>query len=116
MGVIVVSMNISEPPPLRSANARADTGSFWSSASLCSFSAENASQAVISLVSEAGSTGASAPRSASTWPAFMSTSRYCARRDLGRRQRLGDGRDARQGQAHEREESLHGKAGLTRRR
>ena len=41
VGVIVVSMNISEPPPLRSAQARSDTGSFCSSASLCSFSDAN---------------------------------------------------------------------------
>ena len=38
-GVIVVSMNISEPPPLRSAQARAETGSACSSVSFLSRSA-----------------------------------------------------------------------------
>ena len=36
VGVIVVSMNISEPPPLRSSQARSDTGIFWSRASFLS--------------------------------------------------------------------------------
>ena len=36
VGVIVVSMNISEPPPLRSSQARLETGSFCSSASFLS--------------------------------------------------------------------------------
>ena len=39
LGCIVVSMNISEPPPLRSAQARIDTGSSCSSVSFFSRSA-----------------------------------------------------------------------------
>ena len=39
LGVIVVSMNISEPPPLRSAQARIETGIGWSSVSFLSRSA-----------------------------------------------------------------------------
>jgi hypothetical protein len=39
LGVIVVSMNISEPPPLRSAQARCETGRVWSRVSFLSRSA-----------------------------------------------------------------------------
>ena len=39
VGVIVVSMNISEPPSLRSSHARLLTGIFWSSVMRFSFSA-----------------------------------------------------------------------------
>ncbi len=74
-GVIVVSMNISEPPPLRSAHARIDTGSVCSSESFLSRIALNTRYAVISFVSDAGSALASASRSASVCPVVRSISR-----------------------------------------
>jgi hypothetical protein len=73
VGVMVVSMNISEPPPLRSSQARLDTEIFWSRARRFSFTALNTRYAVISLVSDAGSALWSALRSASTWSLVMST-------------------------------------------
>jgi len=40
LGVLRGSMNISEPPPLRSSHARSETGSVWSTLSFLSRSAE----------------------------------------------------------------------------
>ena len=55
MGFMVVSMNISEPPPLRSDQARCDTDTVCSSVSLRALIASNTRYAVISLVRLAGS-------------------------------------------------------------
>jgi len=75
LGVIVVSMNISEPPPFRSDQASLETGSVCSSVSFLSRSAWKTRYAVISLVSDAGSDGASALRSARVCPVVRSRTR-----------------------------------------